>query len=202
MEDFARDAGRWLAEARAGDREALGQALEACRRYLLLVAERQLDPDLRAKGGASDLVQETFLEAQRDFGGFQGTSSPELRAWLRRLLLNNLGHFTRRYRATGKRAIGREVGLQAEDSADTPLPEPAADTPSPSVEAMAQEQAAALRQALERLPQDYRQVIALRYLEGRSFEEIGRLLHRSPDAARKLWARAMERFREEWEGAR
>jgi RNA polymerase sigma-70 factor (ECF subfamily) len=201
MTDFAQDPGRWLAEARAGDREALGQALEACRRYLLLVAEREIDADLRAKGGASDLVQETFLEAQRDFRGFAGTSEAELRAWLRRLLLNNLSHFTRRYRATGKRAVGREVGLQAEGSADTPLPEPAADTPSPSVEAMAHEQAVALRQALERLPEDYRQVIVLRYLEGRSFEEIGRLLNRSPDAARKLWARAMERFREEWEGA-
>src|SRR6516164_9512157 len=102
MEDFARDAGRWLAEARAGDRHALGQALEACRRYLLLVAERQLDPYLRAKGGASDLVQETFLEAQCVFRAFAGTSEAELRAWLRRLLLNNLGHFPRRYRATGK----------------------------------------------------------------------------------------------------
>src|SRR5262245_28352327 len=110
MDEPAQDAGRWLAEARAGDREALGRALEVCRRYLLLIAERQLDADLRAKGGASDLVQETFLEAQRDFGRFEGTSEAELRGWLRRMLLNNLGHFTRRYR-THKRAAGREVGL-------------------------------------------------------------------------------------------
>jgi RNA polymerase sigma-70 factor, ECF subfamily len=66
---------------------------------------------------------------------------------------------------------------------------------------MAHEQAEALRRALARLPDDYRRVITLRYDDGQSFEEIGRLMERSPDAARKLWARAMERLRQEWEGA-
>ena len=65
------DAVQRLAAARAGSREALGQILQACRGYLLLLAERELAPDLRAKGGASDLVQETFLEAQKDFAHFQ-----------------------------------------------------------------------------------------------------------------------------------
>src|SRR5262249_54728266 len=108
MDESAADGAGWLARARAGDRDALGRVLEVCRRYLLLIADRQLDADLRAKGGASDLVQETFLEAQRDFAQFAGNSEEELRAWLRRMLLNNLGNFTRRYRATGKRAVGRE----------------------------------------------------------------------------------------------
>jgi RNA polymerase sigma-70 factor (ECF subfamily) len=49
----------WLAEAPGGDMEALGQALEACRGYLLSIAQQELDPELWAKGGASDLVQET-----------------------------------------------------------------------------------------------------------------------------------------------
>ena len=46
--------------------------MEACRLYLLSIADRRLDEDLRAKGGTSDLVQETFLEAQRDFGAVSG----------------------------------------------------------------------------------------------------------------------------------
>jgi WD40 repeat protein len=70
----ARDASQFLPAARAGSSEALGQALEICRGYLLRVANQGLNADLRAKGGASDLVQETFLEAQRDFGCFQGAS--------------------------------------------------------------------------------------------------------------------------------
>src|SRR5436190_6551829 len=121
----------WLPGARAGSPEALGQVLEACRGYLLVVAQRELAPDLRAKGGASDLVQETFLEAQRDFPQFHGDSEAELRAWLRRLLLNNLANFTRGYRGTGKRQVGREVALDAGDSSATPGGALAADTPSP-----------------------------------------------------------------------
>src|SRR6516225_2042707 len=91
-----------LAAACAGSREAVGQALEACRGYLLLIAQRELGPQLQAKGGASDLVQETLLEACRDFARFQGDSEAELLQWLRRLLLNNLADFTRLYRDTDK----------------------------------------------------------------------------------------------------
>src|SRR5689334_93110 len=105
------DVGRWLAEARAGCNDALGQALEAFRTYLLLIAEEEIAPDLRGKGGASDIVQETFLEAQRDFVRFQGATPEEWRAWLRRLLLNNVADFGRRYRATTKRNAGVEVSL-------------------------------------------------------------------------------------------
>src|SRR5215831_18239186 len=113
MNEPAADAAQWLAAARAGSREALGQVLETFRAYLLLVADRELDPELRAKGGASDLVQDTFLEAQRDFGHFHGSSVEELRAWLRCLLLNNVANFTRHYRQRAKRDIGREISLEA-----------------------------------------------------------------------------------------
>ena len=190
---------RLVAAARAGSREALGRALEDCRRYLLAIAERQLDPDLRSKGGPSDLVQETFLEAQRDFARFQGSSPDELRAWLRQVLLHNVGAFTQRFRGTTKRAVGREVALAAGGSSAGLGPELAGSPLTPSGVAIEREQAAALRRALERLPEEYRRVVVLRFEEGRSFEEIGRLTGRSPDAARKVWSRAMERLRQEWE---
>jgi len=194
------DAGRHLAAARAGSREALGEALESCRRYLLLVAQRELDPELQAKGGASDLVQETFLEAQRDFTRFEGTSDAELRAWLRRLLLSQLGHFARRYRDTGKREVAREIPLEVSSSGSGPAAELAGSSATPCAQAMAHEEQQALQDALARLPADYRQVITLRFQEERSFAEIGRLLNRSAEAARKLWVRAMRRLREEWKG--
>src|SRR6516225_2720280 len=101
----------WLAAARGGAPETLGQLLEACRQYLLLVANQHLAPDLQRKFGASDVAQETFLEAQRDFGAFHGRSEEELLAWLRRILLNNLANLTRGYRGTDKRQVAREVPL-------------------------------------------------------------------------------------------
>jgi RNA polymerase sigma-70 factor (ECF subfamily) len=191
----------WLPAARTGSTEALGQLLEACRGYLLLIANRELAPDLQAKGGASDLVQETFLKAQRHFAGFQGDTEGELKAWLRQLLLNNLADFTRLYRATDKRQVRREVMLDAGISSTAPTPEPAGDTPTPSEVAMEQEQARAIEQALERLPEDYRLVLRYRYEEERSFEEIGHLMNLSPNAARKLWLRAIKRLRQESEGS-
>jgi RNA polymerase sigma-70 factor (ECF subfamily) len=181
-----------LTAARAGSREALGQALEACRAYLLKIAEHDLDPALRPKGGASDLVQQTFLEAQRDFGRFAGRSEEELLAWLRQLLRNNLANFARDFRQTGKRRIDREVALDTPDSSAGLAGQLPADATSPSGQAATDEQAELLRRAMDRLPEDYRRVLKLRYQEGRSFEEIAGLIGRSPNAARKLWARAVE----------
>jgi RNA polymerase sigma-70 factor (ECF subfamily) len=67
------------------------------------------------------------------------------------------------------------------------------------MEAMANEKAEAVARALERLPEDYRRVITLRNQERREFEEIGRLMERSTDAARRLWSRAIERLQQELE---
>ena len=158
----------------------------------------QLDPEIQAKEGASDLVQQTFLEAQRDFAHFEGTSERELLAWLRHLLLHNAGKLQRRYR-TRKRQAGREVALAA-DSASA-RHDPAADGTSPSGHAAANEEAARLEEVLGRLPEPYRRVIQWRHCEQCSFQEIGARLGRTPGAARMLWVRAVERLREELQGS-
>jgi RNA polymerase sigma-70 factor (ECF subfamily) len=163
------------------------------------VANKELDPKLQAKGGASDLVQQTFLEAQRDFARFRGDSEDELLAWMRRLLLHNLADFKRRYRDTGKRQAGLETRLQSDSAACTPAEILAADVPTPSCQAMAREEDEALNRAMQQLPEDYRRVLVWRYQEERSFEEIGKQLQRTPNAARKLWLRAVERLRQELE---
>lgn len=185
-----------LAAARNGSKEALGELLEAYRNYLLLIAQQEIDPRLRAKGGASDLVQETFLEAQRDFAGFQGDSEEELLAWLRQLLHNNLVNFGRRYRDTHKRRVSREVSLEGASSARTACDWLIADGPSPSELLIADEDGRRVLEALERLPEEYREALLLRCREGLSFEEIGQCLgQRSANAAQKLWMRALERLR-------
>jgi RNA polymerase sigma-70 factor (ECF subfamily) len=190
MSAVPHDFGGWLSAARDGSREALGSVFEACRCYLLGVARHELNNDLQAKGGASDLVQDTFLDAHRAFEQFQGNSEVELRAWLRRLLHHRAAKFGRRYRTTQKRRLARECGSSALVlAADRGRP---ATLSSPSTQLVAREQAQRLRQALERLSEDYRKVITLRYVEQCSFVEIGRLMQRTPNAARLLWLRAIE----------
>jgi RNA polymerase sigma-70 factor (ECF subfamily) len=185
---------QWIAAAREGSREALGRLLEACRQQLLQLAERELDSDLRAKASASDLVQQSFLEAHQGFGQFRGRTEAELLAWLRRILLHNVVNFSRQYHGTEMRAAGREVPL--DQAAGQTLP---AGQLSPSGQAMANEQAEAVRRALQRLPQEYHAVLLMRQCDRRSFEEIGKTLGRSAGAARKLWARALERLKQEVE---
>jgi RNA polymerase sigma-70 factor (ECF subfamily) len=185
------DAEGLLAAARAGSPEALGRALDEFRNYLLAIATRDLDPALRAKGGASDLVQETLLGACRDFAQFRGSTADEFRAWLRQILHNQVAMFGRRFRDTGRRDVGREVALAADDSAGPGL---AAGIETPSAEVSARERDEALRLAVERLPPDYRRVLLLRFQDGRSFEEIGEAMGLTANAARKLWLRAVKRL--------
>jgi RNA polymerase sigma-70 factor (ECF subfamily) len=185
---------RCLEAARAGSPEALGALLEMFRPYLLHLGNQQLDVDLQAKVGASDLVQETFLEAQRSFSGFRGLSEAELVAWLRQILINNFANLRRHYRDTDKREVQREVGLPNPPAADQI--EDLAVLDSPSSQARARERDEALHRALQLLPERSRLVIQWRSYERLSFEEVGTRIGRSADAARKLWIRAIERLQQ------
>ena len=176
---------------------AFGEVFEAFRAYLLAVADRELDADLRAKGGASDIVQETFMEAHREITQFHGTSDEELRAWLRRLLLNNVSNFRRRYQETEKRATGREVAVESFGSSGNWGAALSTDSATPSVNMMIQERDVALERAMERLPADYREIIHFRYRDELPFEEIAVRMNRSNDAVRQLWCRAIERLEKE-----
>src|SRR5262245_1013226 len=169
---------RLLVAARSGDREALGAVLQRCREYLLAIAERQVNPALRGKGGASDVVQQTFLDAHRDFDDFDGASLEELQAWLRRLLLNNAADFAKGFLGTDKRRLDREEQLPNawRSSAAGDL---AAAAPTPSVDAMEMEQAERIRRCIETLPQDYQQVILGRYEEELSFAQIAERMGRT-----------------------
>lgn len=182
----------WMSDARQGSRETLGQLLELYRPYLLQIANQELESGLQAKAGGSDLVQQTFLEAQRDFPRFAGSTEAELIAWLRRILTNNLMNFSAQYQQTSKRQLNREVPLDLRAGNLVMSTEP-----SPSGQALARERAELLDRSLERLPAEYRQVILYRNRDRLSFAEIGRAMDRSADAARKLWSRAVERLQDE-----
>lgn len=187
---------RWLPAAQAGSLEALGHALEACRGYLTLIARRELAPELLPKVAASDLVQQTLLEAFEDFSRFQGHTEEELRQWLRRMLLNNLLDWTRHYRDTARRDLGRESPLdEATESAEGAQLEAA--LPSPSDVAVHREETDLVQGILRKLPECYRQVILWRYQDGRSFDQIGQALGMSANAARKLLVRAIVRVQQE-----
>ena len=185
-----------LTAAQAGDRSALGRLFQGCRAYLLSFAHVELDPDLAVKGGASDLVQQTLLEAQQAFGRFGGRSEDDLLRWLRRILKNNLLDHARRFRAAAGRNIRQELALDGDDGRN-PGHCLVAEQRSPLQGLLALEKRLALERGLAQLPEELRRVIDLRNTEERTFAEIGALLGKSAEAARKLWVRALKLLRQE-----
>ena len=76
-----------LGGGRARDQEALVQLLDLYRNDLGLLARAQIDSLPRLKTTPSDLVEETILEAHRDFEQFEGKTEQELVIWLREILV-------------------------------------------------------------------------------------------------------------------
>ena len=183
-----------LEAARRGSGEELGELLEACRAYLLLVARKDLSPNLRAKGGASDLVQETFLAAHQKFRQFRGKTEAELLAWLRSILVGRLSEFSRRFFGTTKRHVVRESAAQNGARPAGEAFHVADPAPSPSWAAIKREEAQAVADALQRLPPDYVRVILLVHWEHRTFNQAAEEMGRSVEAVRRLWTRAVERL--------
>ena len=190
-----------LEQARSGDLESFGQLLSQYRNYARLLARTLIGTTLRLRLDPSDLVQETFLEAHRDFPRFDGSTERELLAWLRRILARNLADQARRQKA-GLRDIRRQVSLEAMLDRSSARMQQAlvAVVSSPSAAAAQREQAILLADALADLPPDYREVIILRNLERLRFDEVAARMGRSPGAVRMLWTRALERLSRALEG--
>jgi RNA polymerase sigma-70 factor (ECF subfamily) len=184
--------------AQGGDAAALGQLLELYHDYLALLARLQIGRRLQGKVDASDLVQETFLKAHRDFARFRGGTEAEWVSWLRKILAFNLGRQVRRYCGTQRRDIRLERQLAQELNESSRVLDHAlvGRQSSPSQRAARREQAVLLAAALARLPEDYREVIVLSHLQGLSFPEISRNMGRSLDSVKNLWARALARLRQ------
>src|SRR5665213_2076167 len=87
-----------LTHSRGGVPEARDRLFAACRSYLHLLARVRVESWLNAKVDASDLVQQTLLEAYRDFSQFAGSTEGEWLAWLRCILTRNAAEFVRHFR--------------------------------------------------------------------------------------------------------
>jgi RNA polymerase sigma-70 factor (ECF subfamily) len=188
---------RLLSQARGGDAAALGRLLELYRSYLLLLSRLQLDRRLHSKVDPTDVVQETFLEAARDFPQFQGASEGELVAWLRRILATNLANVVRSFLGTQRRDVRleRELEVQVDQSSGILERGLVAAQSTPSQQVARREQGVLLANALGELPEHYREVIVLRHLQGLSFPEVAERLGRSVDSVEKIWARALVQLR-------
>jgi RNA polymerase sigma-70 factor (ECF subfamily) len=184
--------------ARQGDSTSLGQLLESYRTYLVVLARVQIGRRLQGKVDASDVAQEAFLGAFRDFGQFRGATENELLGWLRGILASLLANLVRHYLGTQGRDVRLEQQLaleldQSSQALDRGLVAPQS---SPSQQAIRREQSVVLAEALGRLPEEWRELLILRHLEGLTFPQVAERLGRTVDVVKKQWPRALAALRQ------
>ena len=169
-----------LSQARGGDVATLGKLLDRYRNYLALLSLASRSAGAcKENGSGFDLVQDTFLEAHRDFPHFRGQSEGELVKLAHRriswfaiwptpcVIISALKDATSVWNAsfqpklTSRRKV-LDRGLMAPIS-------------SPSHQASEREQVVLLADALGRLQEGYREAIILRHLEGLTFPEVAQV---------------------------
>lgn len=181
-----------IARARAGDGDAMDALLRRHGELLRGRVRRHLSPLILRKVSAGDILQEAYLVAHRRIGEFEDRGEGSFGAWLMRIVDLKMREVVRRYAGTDKRGARGEVSRNARPSTAAI----AGRQPTPSAVAMAAEMQERVRQALEKLPDDYREVIRLVQQEGLSMAEAAGRLGRSSGATKMLYGRALSKFAE------
>ena len=170
-----------VAAARAGKTAARDALFDRLRPRLVLWAASRMSAALRAKYEPEDVAQEVLLAMHRSLDRFEGDSDRAFKAWLFTVAENRIRDLVDSANALKRR---------------TPEPRTVMQT-SPSMGAARNEMTEKLREAILRLPDDYRRVIQLRRFEELDTGEVGRRMERSANAVRILYFRAISALREE-----
>ena len=167
-----------------GDEEAARALFDRYAATLRGRVAQRIPQRLQAKIGASDVMQEAYVSAFLGLGDFAPQDEGAFRAWLVRILGNRLQDEIRRLTAKKRDARRETPFAQQPQSLD----------PSPSTVMMATEQRAAMWRAIGELPEDQQLVIRLVYQDAVPMADAAATLGRSPDATRRLCARAIKRL--------
>jgi len=187
----------------SGGGPALDDLLERHRKRLRRMVSVRLDRRLAPLVDPSDVVQEALADASRKLNDFLRDRPLPFYPWLRRLAWERIIQFHRRHIRAQKRAVTREERL------DLPLPDESAmkladrllaSGTTPSQRVLRDEQGRRLREVLDRLRPNDREVLVMCYLEELTFSEIGAALLISENAAKVRHFRALERVRKLLEG--
>ncbi len=171
------------------------QTLNQFRSYLYLLARADLGPKLQLDIDASDLVQQTLMDAHAKKDQFRGDTDAQRAAWLRQILSHNLADALR-HQHRAKRDVSRQQPLEAaiDDSFRRAESWLAARQSSPSQHVSKQEELLRLSDALTELPEAQRDAVILRHLQGLSLVEAARQLGRTESAVAGLIYRGLNKL--------
>lgn len=186
------------------DLAALGRLWEEHKDRLLAMLDRRIDTRLRQRVGADAVLHDTFLEAARNWTAYQAGSPMKPYPWLYRLALDRLIAEYRK-EARPSNGLGRELPFGDDLSAFLGGQLPDTGT-GPFTKAKREEQADRMRHVLGLLPDADRDVVAMRYYDQLSTQEICDVLNaRAPDApplsvntANVRLFRALKKMRQLW----
>jgi RNA polymerase sigma-70 factor, ECF subfamily len=181
-----------LGRVRDGDADAFQVLFDRHLAVLRARVLRLLPARLRRRVSVADVLQEARLAALRGSDGFKPRANGTVRGWLLRIAENQALTALRRHDGAARRSSGREVSRGGR-------PDTAAFAgagPSPSEAAATAEVREAVRAALEELPEDYRSVLQLVRIEGRTMAEAAVRMGRSREAVKKLYGRALGKLSE------
>lgn len=190
-----------LDRIRGGDLDAFAKLFDRCRNVVRMTIRSQISRDLGVKVDASDMLQETFLAATRSVSEFQGRDLDTFVRWLQVVASRRVADAYRHYCAFEKRDLKREVQLDPllarADQSAARLVDGLADPGSgPVGSAFRHEQMLRLADALAALPEHYRQILQMRYLDERPLGEIATELGRTKGSVAMLMARAIQKLKE------
>ena len=180
------------------DRErAFGELFDRHRRRLLKMVHLRMDPRLRARMGASDVLQDAFVDASRRLPDYLDDPRMPLFLWLRFLTAQRLLMLHRRHLTAGKRDARRDARAAAfPDATNDSLAEHLeARGTTPTDGAARAESRARLLETLDAVDPDDRRVLVLRHFEELSNVEAARELDIEPAAASKRHVRALRRLK-------
>lgn len=174
----------------------LPEELEAFRSYLNVLARTQLARPLQRRLDASDIVQQTMLQAHQARETFRGASPGELAAWLRQILARNLAQALRDHQRD-KRDLRREQSLETNLNTSSARLNDLLGADQTAVEDRAErgETLLQLAIALEQMPPDQRDAIELHYLHELPVSVVAERMERSVAAVGGLLHRGLKRLR-------
>ncbi len=187
-----------IQRACAGDRAALQQLLWDHYDRLVGYLRPRVSANLNRLVAIDDIVQETFIHAIRSIGSCQATTEQSFAAWLASIADHRLHDILKTALRRKRGGDRRRIETTSADSAGAVLNliDLISDREVSPGRMMARHEAVlALQVGIAGLPDDQREAIRLRYLEGKSIEETARRLGRTSAAVNGLVRRAKEALR-------
>jgi RNA polymerase sigma-70 factor (ECF subfamily) len=191
--------GELIERATAGDQKALQQLLWTHYPGLLRHIAPKLDGDLQRLVDVNDVIQETFIRAIRDIDNCQARSDESFAAWLKVIADHRLRDIIRGLYRQKRGGNRRPATAPAGGSASSlvQLVDLIPDRGATASKVIARNEVIkAMQVGIAGLPDDQREAVRLRYLEGRSIEETAGKMGRTTAAVNGLVRRAKEALRQ------